>query len=191
MCSSTSGYNKECEEECENFKCFKLLLSQLSNFKEFTKNTLTYGFGIMQACVRKQKYHFVKYLIDNNEKLGLHIDFSKERGAGNENVLMAANYVEKNHKIIKLLLESNIVNVNHISDNGSIIDEMFKTAASRKDKMMNEYPLQSDLYQYLNMLLSNKNINTRSVNFVGNNCLGMTIHLCLCCLLSFVFGVES
>ena len=87
VCDTRMGFTKTCQKECDNFKCLELL------FKVKNIN-LTHSFGILIACLENEKYEYVDYLIDRNEKLKLGIDFGRERGNYNFNALMQLDYTK-------------------------------------------------------------------------------------------------
>ena len=105
------GYTARAQTSCDNFRVFELLLNQA----KINVNALnSYGDGMVVCLVQANKHLFLEHLIKfHGDKVNLSIE---------NHLKMDALYVGAKNgfvEIVKLLLNSKKVNINHICDTPS------------------------------------------------------------------------
>ena len=105
---SKIGFDKENELSCDNYKCFKLLLSLDDNDENDAKLVINRRYGrndqrsVMMSCILFKKIECVKLLIDHCRKYN--INFKNDYSRQGLNGLMLA--MSKNEKITQLLMKN-------------------------------------------------------------------------------------
>ena len=166
------GFDKSNEKQCANFRCFELLLKQRDinpsigtwhhdYYTNCGTTVVTFtGYSTLIYCVWREKLQFIKYLIDNCNIIG-----KNERDYLNQNAMML-DVAFKPNKYLKILLDSNIFDINHVSDYGSILQH-----CSRVTWWYQGYnprkPLHCPIFDCIKLLLSNEDINSNIKDFDG------------------------
>ena len=108
VCAITRyGYDSDNSESCDNFRCFKLLLNQPGIDVNLAGKD---NVGPLLYLVARRKYIFIKYMIDNNERLKLKLDILARDEVGSD-ALRKAIWMSA-FNILKLLLHTGKFEIN-------------------------------------------------------------------------------
>ena len=169
VCASTKyGFDRKRQLECDNYKCFKLILSYNDNFDEARivvngKNEVTNTeSSVMSQCIKNNKVEFVRLLLNGYcKKYNIKFDNDFVTGEQKENGLMYTMRNPDRHEMVKLLLEYNVFDINYRSDMcGTILHYTLQQYSGAFPKC---FQLQSDLIDYFNMVFEHIN-NSRNGN---------------------------
>ena len=158
VCASTKyGFDRKRQLECDNYKCFKLILSYNDNFDEARivvngKNEVTNTeSSVMSQCIKNNKVEFVRLLLNGYcKKYNIKFDNDFVTGTEKENGLMHTMKYPDRHEMVKLLLEHNVFDINYDSGGfGTILHYAMQYYFGAFPKW---FQLESDVIDYLNMV---------------------------------------
>ena len=153
LCEYTQwGFDSENQLECRNFKCFRALL-EITGIK-----VVSYS---VEQLVKNDKYGYIRYLVENNDRLGLKINFQDiGKIIHDGDLLMHVKAHKQSHKTLKVMLELGVFDINGIDwETGTLLHQ----CAANTDDYNPQYPFECDLFEFMKILLSHKSldINTR------------------------------
>ena len=169
VCASTKyGFDRKRQLECDNYKCFKLILSY--NDDTFDEARLVVNeksevahqeSSVMSQCIKNNKVEFVRLLLNGYcKKYNIKFDNDFITGQAKENALMYTMKYPDRHEMVQLLLEYNVFDINYHSDMfGSILHYVLQHYSAIFPKC---FQLQSDVVDYLNMLFEHINTSRNS-----------------------------
>ena len=170
VCASTRyGFDRKRQLECDNYKCFKLILSYNDNFDEARvvvngKNEVaTTESSVMSECIKRDKVEFVRLLLNGYcKKYNIKFDNDFIGLEDNDNALMQMMITPDRHEMVKLLLDHNVFDINHHSNVfGGILQYVLRRYHGSFPKC---FQMQSDVIDYLNMLFEHINNSRNSGN---------------------------
>ena len=141
------GYDSENQLECRNFKCFKAIL-------EITGiNVVSYS---IEQLVKNDKYEYIRYLVQNNDRLGLKINFQEiSKIAQDRDLLMYVAARKQSHKTLKVMLELDVFDINGVDwETGTLLHQ----CAANTTHYNLQHPFECDLFEFMKIILSNKYI---------------------------------
>ena len=160
------GYDSENQLECRQFECFKALLN-VSGIK-----VVSYT---MEQLVTNDKYEYIRYLIENNDKLGLKINFQDivKRTRGRD-PLVYVQVGKSSHKTLQLMLEMNVFDINNVDwESGTLLHQC--ATITNASYYNSQFPFECDLFEFIKILLNNKNIDINKRDKEGSHMLAAMI----------------
>ena len=151
---TTNRFDENNELSCNNYKCFKFLLSLsddendrgLCVNRRFCK---TAGMGsVMMYCVQRKKIECIKLLIDHCRKHGL--NFKDDCTSSNSNALMSAMSMANNETMVRLLMQnSDLFDLNQQSYDGCIFTRPLSRSPPSYD---DNFAMECDYKKYLDVI---------------------------------------
>ena len=179
-CLTNRKYISNCQN-CGNFDCFKLLINNKTVITSLNKKDGNGGFLLLRSLLKKHKYEFVKYLIENREKLAINLSSSTSTNNSGDidinppsSCLMNACYTSKGDEMVKLLLDCNIFDANYTNKSGTVL-HIFASQGNTKNGYDKEYPMQCRYFKILEMLLKHNKTNPNIKDYKGDTVLALLI----------------